>query len=170
MTNLTELHRRAKALTTEMNEAEKAHKARMDQLSAERGKCSQQIRMAGAALDLEKIALAESLIYVHGQYTKAGEDRAYVLDKAIRYMIDSAGAPLWRRYLGTKDYDRWHGQNVEPEYFMGPSHGYVIFEIGINQSVRDKREAGSLTPEEIEACLYYLGALEIIQKAKAEAA
>lgn len=170
MTNLTELHRRAKVLTTKINATEKAHKELMDKLGAERGKCRQQIRMAGAALDLDKIALAESLIYVRGQYSNAGEDRAYALNKAIGYLIDNSGAPLWRCYLGTKSYDRWHGQSIEPEYGMGPTHGSVIFAIGVQSDVRKSREAGSLTPDEIEACLYYLSALEIIQKAKAEAA
>jgi hypothetical protein len=110
------------------------------------------------------------MIYVRGSFKEAGDDRQYALSKAISALASYNGGFLWREYVGTKDYADWHGQYVDTPYGMSPTYGYVIFAIGLNQSIRDHRACGNLTPEEIEACLYYLGALELIQASKAAAA
>lgn len=126
-------------------------------------------------LDLEKIALAKTVIYVRGAYERAGEDRASVINDAIKQL--ATGEPvrqvygdLWQRYFGTKNYDRWSGQRSDHPYFMGPGHGSICFEVGIVESVRDKRKQSDLTADEIEAAIYYLTNIPRVQEAERKAA
>ncbi|OAN76736.1 hypothetical protein A8B82_15185 [Sulfitobacter sp. EhC04] len=170
MTSLTELHKEAARLTAQIKAEEEARDKTLKDLTAQRRACREAISMAGSALDLEKIKLAEQVIYVRGSFKEAGDDRHFTVNKAISVLTSDSGRFLWREYVGTKSYDRWHGQYIDAPYGMGPTHGHVIFAIGLNQSIRDHRACGNLTPEEIEACLYYLGALELIQESKAAAA
>lgn len=170
MTSLTELHKEAARLTAQIKAEEEARDKTLKDLTAQRRACREAISMAGSALDLEKIKLAEQVIYVRGSFKDAGDDRHFAVSKAISILASDSGRFLWREYVGTKSYGRWHGQYIDAPYGMGPTHGHVIFAIGLNRPIRDQRAAGELTAEEIEACLYYLGALELIQKSKAAAA
>ena len=170
MTSLTELHKEAARLTAQIKAEEEARDKTLKDLTAQRRACREAISMAGSALDLEKIALAEQVMYVRGSFKDAGDERHFAVKQAVYMLSSDDGRFLWREYVGTKSYDMWHGQYIDAPYGMGPTHGHVIFAIGLNDSIRKQREAGMLTPEEIEACLYYLGALELIQSAKAAAA
>ena len=120
-----------------------------------------------AGLDLAQISLAETVVFAT-DYAKGGDDRASARADAIKYFV--SGAPLspngygnlrWE-FFGTKSYDCWHGQRTDCEYGFGPSHGSIIFLIGMVEAVR-KRE---LTAEECEAAVYYLTNLRRIQDAK----
>jgi hypothetical protein len=120
-----------------------------------------------AALDPEKIALAETVIQVHGLFEKAGEDRESARTAAVHWIATGEGGyrGLKSEFFGTKDYDRWHGQRSDHEYGYGPKHGSVIFCIGLVTEAR-KRD---LTEPEKEAAIYYLLNLTAIQKAQQEA-
>lgn len=115
-------------------------------------------------LDADKVALAETVIYVRGSYAKAGDDRASVLRDAINELATSDGGRLWRETFGTKSYDRWYGQRSDHPYGYGPRHGSLIFEIGLTRAVRARPQ--KITPDEIEAAIYYLTHLERIQRTK----
>jgi|GEM_PF-976900 len=125
-------------------------------------------------LDLNKIGLAETIIFVDGSYDKAGKDRQSVIDDAIKSL--STGKPirpiygdLWNYYFGTKHYDAWHGQRSDHGYGFGPRHGNTIFRVGVVSDVRKERNQQDLTPEEIEAAIYYLVNIQSIQDTKNEA-
>lgn len=125
-------------------------------------------------IELAKVELAKTIIYANGSYSRAGEDRASVIADAIRQL--STGTPvravygdLWHRYFGTKNYDRWSGQRSDHPYFMGPGHGSIVFEVGLTEDVRKNRTHADLTPEEIEAAIYYLLNLERVQAAEKSA-
>jgi hypothetical protein len=123
------------------------------------------LAMVTKGIDREKVALAETILCVRGSYANAGDDRFKILRKAIDDI--SAGCPiLVTRYLGTKNYERWHGQGIECTYGMGPSHGSVIFGIELRTNIRQRLACGHLTDEEKEAALYYLVALSDIQDCK----
>ncbi len=150
-------------------------KAREDEL---RGQIKQRANVLASAeqgLDLEKVRLAKTVVYVNGSYDRAGDDRASVIHDAIRQL--ATGEPvrevygdLWQRYFGTKSYDRWHGQRSDHPYFMGPGHGSIIFEVGLVKSVRETRTQADLTAEEVEAAIYYLTNIKRVQDAEAAAA
>lgn len=122
-----------------------------------------------ANVDLEKVALAKTVIKVSGLYERAGDDRAWAVEEAVRRIADG-GEKLRHKYVGTKSYAQWYGQSVEHSYGMGPSHGSVIFDIGLTRTVRDRPECQALlTPEEADAAIYYLRCLKQIQQAEQDA-
>ena len=137
-------------------------------------KISHVVRIIGLSqqnLDTGKILCAESILAIHGLYIHAGNDRNSVIKDAIRWFIDGKICyengeinyykDLRRHYFGTKSYDRWYGQRTDCEYGYGPRHGYIMFSVGLKHEFRDH----VFTPEEIEACVYYLNAIEPIQSA-----
>ena len=132
------------------------------------------LSMSRAGLDLEKIALAKTIIFVDGEFMKGGQDKYSVIHDAI--MTLATGVPvrkvygdLWMRYFGTKNYNCWHGQREDHEYGYGPRHGSTIFKVGIVEQVRKNRKQSELTTDEIEAAIYYLTNLESIQESEKSA-
>lgn len=125
-------------------------------------------------IDIEKITLAKTVIYVRGSYERAGEDRASVIHDAIKQLatgepVRSVYGDLWERYFGTKNYDRWSGQRSDHPYGMGPGHGSICFEVGVVEAVRRGRLQASLSSEEIEAAIYYLSNIQRVQEAESKA-
>lgn len=150
-------------------------KAREDELRSQIKQRANVLASAEQGLDLEKVRVGKTVVYVRGSFDRAGDDRASVIHDAIRQL--ATGEPvrevygdLWQRYFGTKSYDRWHGQRSDHAYFMGPGHGSIIFEVGLVQSVRENRTQADLTAEEIEAAIYYLTNIKRVQDAEAAAA
>lgn len=174
MTDLTTAYRERDAACAELKQL-RENTERQDALL--RGKISgynQRIKAATEGLNTDKIALAKTIVYVRGSYAKAGEERGTALVRAIEQF--TSGKPirqgyedLWCTYFGTKDYDRWHGQYSPHTYGYGPSHGSIIFQIGVLDGVRKARKQEDLTPEEIEAVVYYLTVLERVQAIEAQA-
>lgn len=109
-------------------------------------------------LDLAKIDAARKILYVRGCYTEGGDDRGGVVADAIQDLLN--GKPRLRTtLLATKSFDRWHGQRSDHAYGYGPRHGTIVFGIGLWQQARDR----DLTPDEIEAAIYFLTRLEAIE-------
>ncbi|CAH2606465.1 conserved protein of unknown function (plasmid) [Rhodovastum atsumiense] len=135
------------------------------QLRTRIGELQTEIRCLEAGIDLAKVALAETVLYVHGEFDRAGEDRDGARQDAINWFAACQPATgygsLRHEYFGTKSYDRWRGQRSNHEYGYGPRHGSIIFEIGLLASAR-KRD---LTADEREAAVYYLVHLSAIQAA-----
>ena len=150
-------------------------KAREDEL---RGQIKQRANVLASAeqgLDLEKVRLAKTLVYVNGSYDRAGEDRKSVIHDAIRQL--ATGEPirqfygdLWSHYFGTKNYDRWSGQRSDHQYGYGPGHGSIVFRVGVVDDVRKTRTQADLSAEEVEAAIYYLTNIKRVQDAEAAAA
>ena len=126
-------------------------------------------------VDLDKVNLAKTVIYVKGAYERAGEDRNSVIYDAIKQLATglptrAAYGDLWSYYFGTKNYDRWSGQRSDHPYWMGPGHGSICFEVGIVESVRKSRKQADLTAAEVEAAIYYLTNIQRVQEAERKAA
>lgn len=171
--NLTTVAHEMYHLKDELARHEAAAKAEADRLRAEINSRAKVLSLASEGLDHEKIALAHKVIEVRGSFERGGDDRSSVIQDAIRQL--ATGKPgdgyldLWRQYFGTKSYDRWHGQRSDHPYFYGPSHGSIIFSVGLTELVR-KRDPRQLTPEETEAAIYLLVNLARIQAAERAAA
>ena len=162
---LAELERRRISLNSLIAEEIARHNKSIGEFKAELAEASRLIAASADGIDIEVLRLAESVLEVRGTFEKAGDDRSYALQKAIDDLANGA-TNLKKAYVGTKQYAHWHGQFVECSYGMGPSHGSVIFSIGIRRSELGRE----LTDGEIEASLYYLRNLQRIQKASAQAA
>jgi hypothetical protein len=162
---LAELEKKRISLNQLITEENARYKKSIEGLKADLFEANRLIAAFADGIDVDVLKTAESVIEVRGSYDKAGDDRAYVLQKAIDDLAHGANT-LKKSYFGTKQYAHWHGQFVECGYGMGPSHGHVIFSIGIrrNELGRD------LTEVEIEAALYYLRNLQRIQGAVAKSA
>lgn len=141
------------------------HQKAIEGICYEKRIANEEIQRILMNLDSAIILHAEHIIYVRGNYQKAGEDRASCREGAIQQILKGGGT-LFEEYYGTKNYDRWHGQGSNHPYWAGPSHGSIIFEIGLTKPVRARTEK-TLTEEEINACIYYLRNLEKIQEANA---
>ena len=162
---LAELERKRVSLNELINAENDRHKKQLYELNNELSETKRLISASAEGIDLDALKLAESVIEVRGTYDKAGDDRAFALQKAIDDLANGANS-LKKSYVGTKQYAHWHGQFVEHSYGMGPSHGSVIFSIGIRRSELGRE----LTDAEIEASLYYLRNLQRVQKSSAQAA
>lgn len=164
-------HERRKAqLSADIRAEIERHKKALEGLRSEWSLADEAARLCIANIDEAKVLLAEHVITVRGSFKSAGEDRQQVLEAAIADLL--AGARRLRdRYLGTKDYAHWHGQSIECEYGMCPTHGSVIFRIELTRPLREamRQNGMPLNEEGIEAAVYYLRNIERIQEAKQSA-
>jgi len=162
---LAELERQRISLNTLIGEENDRHKKQLSGLNKDLAETNRLISASADGIDLDALKLAESVLEVRGSYDKAGDDRAFALQKAVDDLANGA-TNLKKAYVGTKQYAQWHGQFVECSYGMGPSHGSVIFSIGIRRSELGR----DLSESEIEASLYYLRNLQRIQAASVQTA
>ncbi|HCF0295549.1 TPA: hypothetical protein NH680_000796 [Pseudomonas aeruginosa] len=163
--NLATLEKQRIDLQKQIAEEKDRHTQHLASLSNALTETKRLISVSADGLDLDVINRVEAFFEVRGSYAKAGEDRARALQAAIDDLANGA-QKIKKCYFGTKDYAHWHGQFVDCNYGYGPSHGSVIFSIGLRRN-----EVGrQLTDEEIEDCLYYLRNLERIQAAAEKAA
>lgn len=167
MTDLTATIQEIAGLRAGLAAHEAEAEARSKAFRAEIAELNRLVALDGAQLDQGKISLARTVMYVRGSYERAGEDRASVIQDAIAFFATGPRPykDLRDGYFGTKNYDRWSGQRSDHPYFMGPSHGSICFEVGLTKDAQKR----SVTPEEVEACLYLLTRLETVQKAEASA-
>lgn len=164
---ITKLNRLTKARAMAIKEHDRII-FEMDQIITS---LNDRLNLSGQGFLTETVDLAKSVIDVQGQFSEAGQDRKTVMQDALTQLASGnyyGTNGLQNCYLGTKNFDRWHGQRVSPPYYASPTHGHVIFKIGLTNEVRN-REPFRLTPEEIEAAIYYLNALEMIQDAEGKA-
>lgn len=170
--NLTTASREFHELSATLEAHERAAKAEGERLRSEIAKRAAVLNLAEDGIDHEKVALARTVIYAT-DYSRGGSDRDGCVRDAIKQL--STGKPvrehygdLWRVFFGTKNYGGWRGQRCDCEYGYGPRHGSICFEIGITSEAR-KRGQASLTPEEVEAAIYFLINLERIQGSEMKA-
>lgn len=166
---LTESYVALHAAQQSLKSLDDEYKATRTAIQERIAKIRQTVNESVAGLDSDQIALAETVLCVHGSYASAGADRASALHDAIKELSLNGGGKLWEQHFSTKNYDRWHGQRSDHGYGYGPKHGYLIFSIGIPLDIR-KRDPQHLSPEEVEAAVYYLTHLSRIQDTKEQAA
>lgn len=172
MQTLTETVLSIEGLKEILARHEKEAAARTAELKQEIQARREVLEMSASGIDLAKVSLAETVLCIGGQYAKGGAARASVVNDAMLQLATGTAkseySNLWNQYLGTKDYAHWYGQRTDCEYGLGPTHGSIVFSVGLTGDVR-KRNPKTLTPDEIEAAIYYLTNIERIQSARAAA-
>ena len=169
MTTLTNLISAIAAKDAEHSDYVKESDQRRAELLRDLRDLRSQLNMREANLDQGLIDMAQQTIFVSGVFDRAGDDRDKARSKA-RQELASGGGLLWQEYIGTKSYDRWHGQLIRCLYGYSPTHGSPILRIGIVDRLRTERPNRILSESEIEASIYYLTHISDIQNAKAQAA
>jgi len=177
-TDFIALERKAAAISDLIAVEKQRHNDALNKLLKESAAARLAIETASAGLDAEQIAIAEDVIAVHGRLDRpVGESRgrrAKVVSDAIEWLThcDDADALRARKlpnfhtnYFGIKNYSGFGDQRSDHQYGYGPRHGGIVFKIGLHGKHRNT----DLTPEQRNACIYYLRNLERIQNAQVAA-
>lgn len=115
--------------------------------------------VAAAGVDIAKVQLAETILVVEGQPSIHVDGRC-IADEAIRDLATGC-RHLKKEFFGNKRYDSYY-QACDCSYGMGPRHGSIVDEVGLNRDARGRE----LTAEETDACIYYLMNYSTIKLAK----
>lgn len=107
--------------------------------------------------DYDKIHLVRERVNFTGIYKWWGVgETASTLAACIRDVANGCSF-IRTKYFGCKNYDRWTCQDSCHTYGMGPSHGTIVFSIGLNHKFRQELDAGAIIDSDfINAFLYVL--------------
>ena len=125
------------------------HKAFLDECALQASELKRQKGILMKSLDLDRIKIAESILYVKG--LKDEFDERCTL-RAIKD-IASGGNGIKEYYHGVKDYAHFIHQGSSHKYGYGPKHGTIVYSIGL------RKPGYEMTDAETEDCLYYLNLL-----------
>jgi hypothetical protein len=144
----------------ELGEYQKEHKIKREQMEKEVNNISYRLNLLYNNIDITILDIAKKILNVSGvAYLGCGSTDSCVQD-AIFDILNNFKR-LRRGYFGCKNYSPWTCQRCDCDYGYGPSHGYIVFKIGM---LSDARKREDFTNEEINACLYYLRNLEKIKE------
>lgn len=121
---------------------------------------NKKLKLVMQGVDMEKLRVAETVMYVSGRYSEAGFEANQLIKDLIKDLAMERGERMKTHYFGLKSYAQWHGQRSDHTYSKGPTHGHIIFEVGLKPEARER----NLSDEELEACLYFARNIESIQK------
>ena len=177
MKTLAEIIQRRDIIAAQRLEAERAHMAFLKANDKELRELQFAESLIAAGVDLERIARGALVVHAHGSLRErsgrgsdAGDRRAKVVADA-KTAIAAGGGALQHEYLGVKNYDSFGDQRCDCQYGFGPTHGSIVFSIGLTRAAREQLEEGrALSPEQIEDALYLLANLASIEKANGVAA
>lgn len=138
-------------------------------LASELIEVNERLNIVNAGLNEDMVSHGMSIVKF-GKTKSISERMACVRD-AINDIANGC-IKLRKEYLGTKDYAHWSDQRIACHYGYGPSHGSVVFRIGLTESARKKIHDGALSDYDIECAIYCLMNIDEInnQKEKAKAA
>lgn len=124
---LNELRVQEERLTKDYNKVLEKIKTEVSDLSHNRS-------LIMSNYDLNKILNAKRFIYTEGVKENFRGDASIQLSKAINDVTNDFKI-LRKQYIGCKDYDQWRCQGVDCEYGYCPSHGSVVFRIGMKERI-----------------------------------
>lgn len=148
--NLLAIENQLIQLNEGRKEAIKAHEEFMKQNTREIAELSRKKGMVMKGIDLGMIRQAEALLYFRG--LEYGEYSGRCVDEAVKD-IASDTPKMSKEYFGVKNYASWTHQECDCSYGMGPSHGSIVFAVGL------KNPRNKLSEDQKESCLYYLNLL-----------
>jgi hypothetical protein len=164
-TGIAEATRRLLKLRKALEAENTRHEKEEARLDREIAAAQDRVDLILTGAPLSVVLIAESVLEVEGrENVGVGRGRA-VVKRAIADLAN--GAPYLRNYyMGTKNYDRWVGQEEGGAYGSRPRHGTQIFSVGLRSEFRAKYLDGSvlkagreLTEEQVDAAITYLHAL-----------
>lgn len=133
---------------------QKTYKAQMQELVEE------EALMAGG-VDTERLNHGLHVIHISGDYRRYGGEAAGCVI-AAKADLATGAKKLKREYFGAKNYAHWTGQRSDHTYGFGPTHGSIVFSIGLTKAAR-KME---LTEQMVEDALYVLANIDKVLDAR----
>lgn len=126
------------------------------------GALERRIAEINAGIDIGAAVLARQVLNVVGKFIPGEGEHNEVVHDAVAWFAAGHRASVFSdlgegSYYGVKNYAHWRGQRSDHPLYSCPRHGSLVFRIGL----RDHTKA--VTPEQREACLYYLNNLAAIQ-------
>ena len=119
--------------------------------------------LLAGGVDLDRLLHGQHVIYIHGDYRRIGGESASCV-AAAKADLAAGAQNLKKDYFGAKNYDRWSGQRCDCTYGYGPTHGSIVFAIGLTDAARKM----DLTDEMIEDALYVLANIDKVLDARAK--
>lgn len=159
MKKLFEIVKLRKEAETELSNARDNFKKQEDLLIKKLDELIRLENLGGKNIDVEKIQLAENVISVNGD--PYGRADSYLGKTIADYAIEDIAngcQHLRTQFFGNKRYESFY-QRCDCEYGYGPRHGYIVDRI----ELRDPSKF-ELTPDEKDACIYYLKNYNIIKE------
>ena len=132
------------------------HKEEIDKLQNELKGIVTSIKLYTNNIDEDKLNIAKTILNIEGIKWLGSGDTKTKVKEAIEDVINDF-VKLRREYFGAKNYDRWTCQGCNCNYGYSPSHGSIVFKIGMKDITRKRND---ITDEEIDCCLYYLNNLD----------
>jgi len=157
METLSEITKKINDLEIERRELSKSFTNKDNQLNTAILKLRRLEVIALAGMDLEKIQMAEKILYWSGKPWSLCEGE--LLTDLACIDIANDHPHLSKRYFGNKQYESFY-QRTDCEYGYGPRHGHIVDAIGM----KDESRGQVLCTEEKDACIYYLKNLQSIVK------
>ena len=136
-------------LKKERTEAVQAHLKKIVAIDKAITEMDRLEKLSLSGLNIQKIQMAEKIIYCSGDVDKLVDGR--ILTEVAALDIAKGHPHLKTMYFGNKRYDGFY-QSSDHAYGYGPKHGSIVDRI----SMKDESRGQVLCEEEIEACIYYL--------------
>lgn len=122
----------------------------IDKLDYRIKKAKQTLDYKMNGLDLHKMELGGKIIKLHGVCDSPR--RLEAKEEAIDDLLLNRGEYMKTTFIGVKRYDGFGDQACNCNYGYGPTHGGIVFSIGIKEEYRKKL----MTDEELESAVYYI--------------
>jgi len=132
------------------------HKEDLEKLQNELKNIITSIKLYTNNIDENKLTIAKNILRIDGLKWLGSGDTKSKVKEAIEDVVNNF-TKLRREYFGAKNYDRWTCQGSDCSYGYSPSHGSIVFKIGMIDGARKRND---FTDEEIDCCLYYLNNLD----------
>jgi hypothetical protein len=165
-----EMHELRKELAAHID----ASKKREAELRSSINDRSRVLESAADGIDADKVALAKTIISIRGLYANGGDDRKSVISDAVKQLSTGSPCAFTMATCGTTISARNHmtAGTVNAVITLttwGRATGSIIFSVELTDRVRKNLTYADLTPDEIEAAIYYLMNLERVQAAEQRA-
>lgn len=157
---LNEIIKRKAEINFEISVIESKYKSEKTPLVKEYQELNTLQRIGAENIDTDIVVLAESILKVYGDpYGQTDGVPARTIAECAISDLATGCKHLRKEFYGNKQYSGFY-QRCDCEYGYGPSHGSTVDYIGLRN--QDKE----LSPEEQDACIYYLMNYKKIAEAK----
>jgi hypothetical protein len=155
--NIIQLENRVREVRGLVDEENKRHEAAKYKFAIELEELEKSRYAIMHSFDMDSIQTAKKYIYTKGVKVNSRGDAYRTLCECIAD-CSTGFKKIRREYFGCKDYSGFWGQGCDCEYGYGPSHGSIVFSIGLWPDAR--KTIDSIPESDACAIVYYLNLLK----------
>jgi len=149
----------------ELSQKTEAFKKEQAKLNSEIQELLRLENVAQIGLDLDKVQIAEKLIWIQGNPFRKTSDvtkfSGVVIAECAIIDIAEDCKKMRTQFFGNKEYVSFY-QRCDCEYGYGPRHGSIVDRIGLIDTNHQ------FTDDEKDACIYYIKNYNAVKEAKAK--